>query len=79
MFTLTCFWIVSSVSLVCTSTTMTVTLNTLEGFVGKMFAAKNSRECKTKGTGRTETQLTFLYEDPEKDCGVKRYGKQIMS
>jgi len=66
-------------SLVCTSTTMTVTLNTLEGFVGKMFAAKNSRECKTKGTGRTETQLTFLYEDPEKDCGVKREERGVFS
>ena len=52
---------------------MTVTLNTVDGFVGKMFAVKNPRGCFTKGTKKTETRLTFLYEDPENDCGVKRY------
>jgi hypothetical protein len=51
---------------------MTVTLNTLDGFVGKMFAVKNPRGCFTKGTDKTETRLTFLYEDPETDCGVKK-------
>ena len=63
---------ISAVSLVCTATSMTVTLNTLDGFVGKMFAVKNPRGCFTKGTDKTETRLTFLYEDPETDCGVKK-------
>jgi len=66
-------------SLVCTATSMTVTLNTLDGFVGKMFAVKNPRGCFTKGTDNTETRLTFLYEDPETDCGVKKEERGVFS
>ena len=68
-----------TVSLVCTSTSMTVTLNTVEGFEGKLFAVKNPRGCSIKGTGRTETQLTFLYEEPEERCGVQREERGVYS
>ena len=58
---------------------MTVTLNTIDGFKGKMFAVKNPRECLTKGTGRTETRLTFLYEEPDNRCGVEREERGVYS
>merc|ERR1719433_352854 len=66
-------------SLVCTSTSMTITLNTEEGFEGKMFALKNPRGCKKRGTGETETRLTFLYEDPDNRCGVEREERGVFS
>ena len=58
---------------------MTVTLNTIEPFKGKMFAVKNPRECVKKGTGRTETRLTFLYEEPDNRCGVEREERGVYS
>ena len=51
---------------------MTVTLNTEDSFNGKLFAFKNPRECTARGVGRTETSLTFEYEDPEQRCGTER-------
>merc|ERR1712223_677419 len=66
-------------SLVCTSTSMTVTLNTVDGFRGKMFAVKNPRGCSTKGSGTTETRLTFNYNDTEKQCGVQREERGVFS
>lgn len=66
-------------SLVCTSTSMTVTLNTVDAFDGKLFAAKNPRGCFIRGTGRKETRLTFLYEDPENRCGVQREERGVFS
>ena len=44
-----------------------------------MFAVKNPRGCFTKGTGNTETRLTFLYEDPENKCGVKKEERGVFS
>ena len=52
------------VGLVCTATSMTVTLNTEEAFRGKLFAYQNPKQCSIRGTGATETSLTFDYEDP---------------
>lgn len=66
-------------SLVCTATSMTVTLNTAEGFDGKLFAVKNPRGCAVKGTGRSETRLSFAYEDPEGRCGVAREERGVYS
>ena len=58
---------------------MTVTLNTVDAFDGKLFAAKNPRGCFIRGTGRKETRLTFLYEDPENRCGVQREERGVFS
>ena len=58
---------------------MTITLNTEEAFEGKMFALKNPRGCKKRGTGETETRLTFLYEDPDNRCGVEREERGVFS
>ena len=58
---------------------MTVTLNTVDGFRGKMFAVKNPRGCSTKGSGTTETRLTFNYQDPERQCGVQREERGVYS
>lgn len=66
-------------SLVCSATSMTVTLNTVDSFEGKMFAIKNARGCAIKGTGRTETRLTFPYEDAENRCGVSREERGVYS
>jgi len=60
------------VSLACTATSMTVTLNTDDVFKGKLFAYLNPRACVAKGKGKRQTSLTFQYEDPEEDCGVER-------
>ena len=48
-----------SVTLACTATSMTVTLNTDEVFKGKLFAFVNPRACLAKGKGRRQTSLTF--------------------
>ncbi len=58
---------------------MTVTLNTVDGFEGKMFAVKNPRSCFTKGSGETQTRLTFLYEEPDNRCGVQREERGVYS
>lgn len=71
--------IIHLVSLVCTETDMTVTLNTEEAFRGKIFAVDNPRECSVKGAGRTETSLTFSYEDPDDVCGVELEDKGVFS
>ena len=44
-----------------------------------MFALKNPRGCKKRGTGDTETRLTFLYEDPDNRCGVEREERGVFS
>ena len=73
------------VTLVCGAKAMTVTLTTDEGFQGKLFAYKNPRGCQARGTGRTETSLTFLYEEEEEDqliqqrCGVEREADGVFS
>lgn len=71
-------------TLVCGAKSMTVTLTTDEGFGGKLYAFKNPRGCQARGTGRTETALTFLYEEEEQDeayarCGVEREADGIFS
>ena len=66
-------------SLVCTATTMTVTLATEDPFRGKLFAYKNPRTCATKGRGDTETSLTFAYEGDEDKCGVVLEEKGVFS
>ncbi len=71
------------VSLVCTDTTMTVTLNTEEDFEGKIFALSNPRGCAVRGQGTTETALTFAYEEDGVDegsrCGVRLEEKGVFS
>jgi len=75
-------------TLVCGAKAMTVTLTTDEGFQGKLFAFKNPRGCAARGTGRSETSLTFLYEedesreliaDPSQRCGVEREQDGVFS
>ena len=52
-----------SVTLACTATSMTVTLNTDDVFKGKLFAFLNPRACLVKGKGRRQTSLTFQVSD----------------
>jgi hypothetical protein len=44
------------VSLVCSGTAMTVTLNTVDGFEGKIYSAKKPKKCTARGIGKTETR-----------------------
>ena len=46
-------------SLTCTATSMTVTLNTDDPFKGKLFAYFNPKACVAKGKGKRQTSLTF--------------------
>ena len=69
-------------SLVCTGESMTVTLNTEEPFTGRLFAQNGGRgsECETRGNARTETQLTFFFEDSAAArCGVQREERGVYS
>ncbi len=68
-----------AVSLVCTDTSMTVTLNTEDAFNGKIFAVSRPRKCAIRGAGLLQTSLTFAYEDPEDQCGVELEDKGIFS
>lgn len=69
-------------SLVCTANSMTVTLNTEEPFGGRLFAQKSTspRQCESRGNGRSETSLTFLFEDEAAArCGVERKEEGVYS
>ena len=68
---------VLSVSLVCSATSMTVTLTTDDAFTGKLFSYNKPRKCSVKGTGGLETSLTFEYEDPTDQCGANREDEGI--
>jgi hypothetical protein len=35
---------------------MTITLNTVDAFEGKIYAAKKPKKCTARGTGKTETR-----------------------
>ena len=50
------------VSLVCTGTSMTVTLETEEPFSGRLFSQEGGRDCEARGNARTETRLTIPFE-----------------
>ncbi|XP_059096063.1 uncharacterized protein LOC131890668 isoform X2 [Tigriopus californicus] len=67
------------VSLVCTATSMTITLNTEEAFTGKLFAFRNPKQCAIRGTGTTQTALTFEYEDPNQRCGTEREAEGVFT
>jgi hypothetical protein len=61
---------------------MTVTLNTEEPFGGRLFAQKSTspRQCESRGNGRSETSLTFLFEDEAAArCGVERKEEGVYS
>ena len=59
---------------------MTVTLNTEEPFTGRLFAQSAGRDCETRGAARTETQLTFFFEEAAAArCGVEREERGVYS
>lgn len=58
---------------------MTITLNTEEAFTGKLFAFRNPKQCSIKGTGTTQTALTFEYEDPNQRCGTEREAEGVFT
>eukprot|EP00090_Calanus_glacialis_P030486 TRINITY_DN4919_c0_g1_i1.p1 TRINITY_DN4919_c0_g1~~TRINITY_DN4919_c0_g1_i1.p1 ORF type:complete len:724 (-),score=176.09 TRINITY_DN4919_c0_g1_i1:269-2440(-) len=67
-------------SLVCTGESMTVTLNTEEPFTGRLFAQSAARDCETRGNARTETKLTFFFEEAAAaKCGVEREERGVYS
>ena len=52
---------------------MTVTLSTEEPFTGRLFAQSAGRECQTRGTSSTATELIFSFEESEAArCGLER-------
>lgn len=59
---------------------MTVTLNTEEPFTGRLFAQSAGRDCEVRGNARTETKLTFLFEEAAAArCGVEREDRGVYS
>merc|ERR1719474_1965197 len=59
---------------------MTVTLNTEEPFTGRLFAQSAGRDCEVRGNARTETQLTFFFEEAAAArCGVQREDRGVYS
>jgi len=61
------------VKLACTGESMTITLNTNEPFKGRLFAQSAGRECQTRGSARTATELTIYFEETEAArCGLER-------
>ena len=52
---------------------MTVSLNTEEPFSGLLFSQSGGRNCQTRGSQRTETELQILFRDTDVDrCGLER-------
>jgi len=61
------------VSLACSGESMTITLNTNNPFTGRLFSQSAGRECQTRGTARTATQLAISFEEEESlRCGLER-------
>ena len=59
---------------------MTVTLNTEEPFTGRLFAQSGARDCETRGAARTETQLSFFFEEAAAArSGVEREERGVYS
>jgi len=66
-------------SLECRAESMTVTLNTEEPFTGRLFSQGGSK-CQTLGTARTETSLTFEYDQTSRTkCGVTSEESGVVS
>ncbi|XP_023343636.1 uncharacterized protein LOC111713076 isoform X2 [Eurytemora carolleeae] len=67
-------------SLICTDESMTVTLNTEEPFQGRMYAQSKGKDCEVRGLSRTETELTFYFEEESAArCGTLREEKGVYS
>jgi len=61
------------VSLACSGESMTITLNTNNPFTGRLFSQSAGRECQTRGTAGTATQLAISFEEEESlRCGLER-------
>lgn len=61
------------VSLACTGESMTITLRTTEPFTGRLFSQSAGRECQTRGSARTATELTIFFEEEDAArCGLER-------
>jgi len=61
------------VSLACTGESMTITLSTTQPFTGRLFSQSAGRECQTRGSARTATELTIFFEEEDAArCGLER-------
>ena len=62
-----------SVTLSCTGDSMTITLNTVDPFQGRLYSQSTGKDCQTKGSAGTITVLTVYFEEKEAArCGVER-------
>jgi len=61
------------VSLACSGEGMVVSLNTIEPFSGLLFSQSGGKNCQTRGSQRTETELEIFFRDTDVDrCGLER-------
>ena len=52
---------------------MTITLNTNTPFTGRLFSQSAGRDCQTRGTAGTNTQLAISFaEEDSARCGLER-------
>ncbi|XP_064087392.1 uncharacterized protein LOC135202055 [Macrobrachium nipponense] len=61
----------------CSVDGMSVSLNTIEPFKGRLFARDFPNECKSLDKGKTDTSLFIKFDDPQ--CGVMNEGEGIYS